>query len=51
MSTFTETTTISREVIEKTIESLPAQSRTMLRLLLLQYQDVEKEDIEYIAAD
>ncbi len=51
MSTSTETATISREIIEKTIESLPIQSRTMIRLLLLQYQDVEKEDIEYIAAD
>ena len=51
MGTSTETATISREIIEKTIESLPVQNRTMIRLLLLQYQDVEKEDIEYIAAD
>ena len=51
MSTSTETATISRELIEKTIESLPVQSRTMIRLLLLQYQDIEKEDIEYIAVD
>ena len=51
MSTSTETATIPRELIEKTIESLPIQGRTMIRLLLLQYQDVEKEDIEYIAVD
>ena len=51
MNTSTETTPISRELIEKTIEALPVQNRTMIRLLLLQYQDIEKEDIEYIAND
>ena len=51
MSTSTETLSISRELIEKTIEALPVQNRTMIRLLLLQYQDIEKEDIEYIASD
>ena len=51
MSTTTVSVSIPREDIEATIESLSVQNRTMIRLLLLQYQDVTKEDIEYIAAD
>jgi len=51
MSTTTESFSIPREDIEAAIESLSVQNRTMIRLLLLQYQDVTKEDIEYIAHD
>lgn len=51
MSTTTVSVSIPREDIEATIESLSIQNRTMIRLLLLQYQDVTKEGIEYIAAD
>lgn len=51
MSTTTVSVSIPREDIEATIESLSVQNRTMIRLLLLQYQDVTKEGIEYIAAD
>lgn len=51
MDTTTAPLNISRELIESTIASLPVQNRTMIRLLLLQYLDLEQEDIEYMAAD
>ena len=51
MSTTTESFCISREHIDTAIQSLPVQNRTMIRLLLLQYQDIDKEEIEYMAAD
>ena len=51
MSTATASVSIPREHIEAAIESLPVQNRTMIRLLLLQYQDLDKEDIEYMATD
>ena len=51
MTTTTASFSIPREDIEATIESLSIQNRTMIRLMLLQYQDVAKEDIEYIAID
>jgi hypothetical protein len=51
MTTTTASFSIPREDIEASIESLSIQNRTMIRLLLLQYQDVHKEDIEYIATD
>ena len=44
-------TTLSQETIESTINALPIQGRIMLRLLLLQYLDLEQEDIDYIASD
>ena len=37
--------------IEGVVNALPAQGRIMLRLLLLQYLDVTREHIEYMAGD
>ena len=51
MSTTTISPSIPREHIEATLESLPIQNRTMIRLLLLQYQDLKPEEIEYMAND
>lgn len=51
MSTTTALFTLSREHIEEALKSLPVQNRTMIRLLLLQYQDLDKEEIEYMAVD
>ena len=51
MSTTTAPFTVSREHIESVIGSLPVQNRTMIRLLLLQYQNLDQDDIEYMAAD
>ena len=39
------------DLIETVIEGLPIQNRTMIRLLLLQYLDISKEDILYMAED
>lgn len=44
-------TNLTFEHIESTIQSLPIQSRTMLRLLLLQYFDLQQDEIDYMAAD
>ena len=51
MSMTTASCSIPREFIEATIASLSLQHQTMIRLLLLQYQDIEKDSIEYIAED
>ena len=45
------TTSLTFEHIESTVKVLPIQSRTMIRLLLMQYIDIPQEDIEYMAAD
>ena len=39
------------DLIESTIATLPVQGRIMLRLLLLSYFDVTKEDCDFMAAD
>ncbi|MDT7041400.1 hypothetical protein [Candidatus Nitronereus thalassa] len=51
MTTTTQTFSIPKEDIQAAIDSLSVQNRTMIRLLLLQYQNLEKEDIEYMATD
>jgi len=51
MSTTTTTYSIPKELIDLAIDSLAVQNRTMIRLLLLQYQDLVTEDIEYMATD
>jgi len=43
--------TLTFEHIQSTIKALPIQSRIMLRLLLLQYLNLEQEDIDFMAAD
>jgi len=45
------TTPLTPKDIESVIEELPLQSRTMIRLLLLQYLDLTQEDIEFMALD
>lgn len=50
MST-TTTYIVPKDLIDSAIDSLSVQNRTMIRLLLLQYQDPALEDIEYMAAD
>jgi len=42
---------LTPEQIEAVVNALPVQGRIMLRLLLLQYLDVTREDVEYMAAD
>ena len=42
---------LTSEHIESVVESLPVQSRVMIRLLLLQYLEVPREDIQFIAED
>ena len=42
---------LTQEQIEAVIEALPIQYRIMIRLLLLQYIDVTKEEIEHMAGD
>ena len=42
---------VSFEHIESTVQDLPIQHRTMLRLLLLQYLDVTQEEVEFMASD
>jgi hypothetical protein len=42
---------LTAEQVENVIAALPLQGRIMLRLLLLQYLDVNQEEIEYMAAD
>ncbi|MGD9850000.1 MAG: hypothetical protein AB7T38_01915 [Nitrospirales bacterium] len=44
-------TALTFEHIESTIQSLPIQSRTMLRLLLLQYFDLQQDEINFMATD
>ena len=39
------------ELIETVIETLPVQSRIMVRLLLLQYLEPSEEDIQFIVED
>ena len=39
------------ELIEAVIETLPVQSRIMIRLLLLQYLEPSEEDIQFIVED
>jgi hypothetical protein len=50
-TTTTKPFSIPKEHIQASIDSLSVQNRTMIRLLLLQYQDLVPEDIEYMAAD
>src|SRR2546427_11132816 len=45
------TTVLTPEQIEAVVHALPVQGRIMLRLLLLQYLDVTREEIEFMAAD
>ncbi len=45
------TSALTPEMIETAVNGLPIQGRVMLRLLLLQYFDISKEDVEYMAAD
>ncbi|GKS58102.1 hypothetical protein YTPLAS18_16290 [Nitrospira sp.] len=49
-STATQTT-LTPQIIEAAISGLAIQSRVMLRLLLLQYFDISREEVEYMAAD
>ncbi len=42
---------LTSEHIESVVESLSVQSRVMIRLLLLQYLEVPREDIQFIAED
>jgi hypothetical protein len=42
---------LTTEMIESVIGTLPIHARIMLRLLLIQYLDLTQEDIEYIAKD
>ena len=51
MSTTTQTFSVPKEDIQAAIDSLSVQNRTMIRLLLIQYQNLETEDIEYMATD
>ena len=44
-------TSLTFEQIQKTLEGLPIQNRTMVRLLLLQYFDVHQDEIDYMATD
>lgn len=44
-------TALTFEHIETTLQALPIQSRTMLRLLLLQYFDLQQDEIEFMATD
>ncbi|MDR4492990.1 MAG: hypothetical protein AB7P17_02180 [Nitrospirales bacterium] len=44
-------TNLTFEHIESTIESLPIQNRTMIRLLLLQYFDLQQDEIDFMATD
>ena len=44
-------TTLVYDHIESSLNELPIQNRTMIRLLLLQYFSVPQEEIEYMAAD
>ncbi len=39
------------ELIASVVEHLPVQSRVMIRLLLLQYLEVSRDDIQFIADD
>ncbi len=43
--------TLRPQAIESAVNKLPLQGRVMLRLLLLQYFDISREDVEYMAAD
>ena len=45
------TNALSYEEIEKLLNGLPIQNRTMIRLLLLQYFEVPQDEIEYMATD
>lgn len=45
------TSPLSVAAIESAIASMPVQGRIMLRLILLQYFDVTRDEIEYMAAD
>ena len=42
---------LTEPLIATAVNNLPIQGRIMLRLLLLQYLDVAREDIEYMTAD
>lgn len=44
-------TALTEQQIISAINALPHQGRIMLRLLLLQYLDLEPEDVDYMAAD
>lgn len=43
--------TLTFEHIESTIQALPIQSRTMIRLMLLQYLDLQQDEIDFMATD
>ncbi len=47
----TTLTPLTETQILAVINAMPQQGRIMLRLLLLQYIDVESEDVDYMAAD
>ena len=42
---------LTADQVEEVVAALPIQGRIMLRLLLLQYLDVTREEIEHMAAD
>ncbi len=42
---------IAYSQIEQSVNGLPIQSRTMIRLLMIQYFPITQEEIEYMAAD
>ena len=42
---------LTYELIESVVETLPVQSRIMIRLLLLQYLEPSEEDVQFIVED
>ena len=42
---------LTSELIESVIETLPVQSRIMVRLLLLQYLEPSEDDVQFIVED
>ena len=42
---------LTSELIESVIETLPVQSRIMIRLLLIQYLEPSKDDVQFIVED
>lgn len=45
------TSTLTADIVQEVIASLPIQGRIMIRLLLLQYLDVTHDEILYMVAD
>ncbi len=51
MTTALTHSSLTFELIESVVETLPIQSRIMVRLLLLQYLEPSEEDIQFIVED